>query len=301
MPQWSLEDMVSMDGKIAIVTGGNGGIGYHATKNLLKHGAKVYMASRDSPKSHDAIQRLKEETGKDAIYLLPIDLSDLRGVRKAAEEYLSKESTLDVLMNNAGVMAAPVDQLTKDGYDLQFGVNVLAHFHLTMLLLPALLATPNPRVINISSRGHLMAPRAGFLWDKLKGPKKGSWIPGLGFIERYQFYGQSKLGNILFSNELARRYGDKGLIAISVHPGVIQTELGRNHNNINRWIYWNIAYPVEYGALTQLYAANTPEAKELSGKYLEPVAKVTAPSSLATDPELAKKLWEYCEQELKDY
>lgn len=293
--------MVPMDGKIAIVTGGNGGIGYQATKNLLKSGAKVYMASRDSPKSHDAIKRLKEETGKHALYFLPIDLSDLRDVRKAAKEYLSKESTLDILMNNAGVMAAPADQLTKDGYDLQFGTNVLGHFHFTMLLLPALLATPNPRVINVSSRGHLFAPSSGFFWDKLKGPKKGTWIPGLNFIERYQLYGQSKLGNILFSNELVRRYGDKGLIAISVHPGVIRTDLGRNHNSLNRWVYWHLAQPVEYGALTQLYAANVPDAKELSGKYLEPVAKVTTPSSLATNQELAKKMWEYCEQELKEF
>ena len=90
-------------------------------------------------------------------------------------------------------MAAPIDQLTKDGYDLQFGTNVLAHFHFTMLLLPALLATPNPRVINVTSRGHLFAPSGGLFWDKLKGPKASTWIPGLSLIQRYQFYGQSKL------------------------------------------------------------------------------------------------------------
>ncbi|KAG8768640.1 hypothetical protein FRC16_006957, partial [Serendipita sp. 398] len=114
-------------------------------------------------------------------------------VRKAAEMFLSKESRLDVLMNNAGVMMTPTKDLTKDGYDLQFGVNVLAHFHLTSLLLPALLAVPSPRIINLSSEMHRRGPKNGIEWDTLKGPKKRSWFPVLDTMASIKLYSQSKL------------------------------------------------------------------------------------------------------------
>jgi NAD(P)-dependent dehydrogenase (short-subunit alcohol dehydrogenase family) len=293
--------MVDLTGRIVLVTGGNGGIGYYSAKKLLEKNAKVYIGARDSQKSHNAIKALKEETGREPI-LIPLDLSDLHNVRKAAEIFLSKESKLDVLLNNAGVMAQPIDQLTKDGYDGQFGVNVLGHFHLTTLLLPALLATPSPRVINVSSVGHNFAPgKIGFYWEKLKGPKKGSMLPVVSFIERYRYYGQSKLGNILLTNELVRRYGDKGLISIAVHPGFINTELTRYHNSILAGLTSKLALPTSLGAVTQLFAATSPEAAELNGKYLVPLAQVGAPSANALDKELGIKMWDYCENELKAF
>ncbi|KAG8806202.1 hypothetical protein FRC17_005128, partial [Serendipita sp. 399] len=193
MPQWSSNDMVGMDGKTVVISGANTGIGYVACKMLLQSGAKMYMMSRDSQKSREAVERMKQETGKEAIELIPVDLSDLHSVRKAAETFLSKEKKLDVLMNNAGVMMTPSQDLTKDGYDLQFGVNVLAHFHLTNLLLPALLAAPSPRVINVSSDMHRRAPTKGIDWNTIKGPKKASWFPLLDKMTSMKLYAQSKL------------------------------------------------------------------------------------------------------------
>ncbi|KIM25455.1 hypothetical protein M408DRAFT_331202 [Serendipita vermifera MAFF 305830] len=298
--QWTTDDMVDMSDKIVFVTGGNGGIGYISCKEMLRKNAKVYVGARDSEKSRDAMKRLKDETGKDPI-LISLDLSDLHQVRKAAEEFLQKESRLDVLLNNAGVMACPIERLTKDSYDLQFGTNVLGHFHLTSLLLPALLASPSPRVINVSSIGHSYPQSGGIQFGTLKGPKQGTWIPGLGISERYKYYGQSKLGNILHANELARRYKDKGLVAISVHPGFVKTELMRNHSSFATRLTQTMSITPEQGAITQLFAATAPEAKNLSGKYLVPFAKEQAPSRFAQDQDLAKKMWDWCESELKSF
>ncbi|KAG8812849.1 hypothetical protein FRC17_001793 [Serendipita sp. 399] len=301
MSQWTAENMIPMDGQIVIVTGGNSGIGYVACKLLLKSGAKTYVMSRDSQKSQEAIKRMKEETGKESVELIPIDLSDLHSVRKAAKIFLSKESKLDVLMNNAGIMMTPTKELTKDGYDLQFGVNVLAHFHLTNLLLPALLAAPAPRVVNVSSDAHRWAFWGGIDWSTLKGSKKGRSISLFDNISSIRLYGQSKLGNIYHTNELARRYGERGLVAISVHPGLIASDLSRNLGFLSRQFMNLTGYPPTTGALTQVYAANSPEAQKLSGKFLVPVARVGNPYAIAKNEEYAKQMWEWCENELKAF
>lgn len=292
--------MVDMTGKIVIVTGGNSGIGYISCQKLLEKNAKVYMAARNSQKTTDALKRLKEETGRDIAHL-PIDLADLHTVRIAAEQFLRQENRLDVLLNNAGVMATPYKQLTKDGYDMQFGVNVLAHFHFTTLLLDALLAAPEPRVVNVSSVAHNMAFGKGIYFDTLKGSKKSTWIPGIELERRYQAYSQSKLGNILFSNELARRYGDKGLVSIALHPGFIDTALTRNHAQWFQSLTAKIYSPPLTGAVTQLYAANAPEAKVFSGKYLVPLAHEGKTSANGQNQTLAVHMWDWCENELKSF
>jgi len=178
MAKWTFEDIPDQTGRVVLVTGGNTGLGYVTCQELLAKGAKVYLAGRQSQKSEDAIERLKKETGKDNVHLLPVDLSELKSVRTAAETFLSKEKRLDILINNAGVLAVPVDELTKDGYDMHFGVNLLAHHHLTVLLLPALIAADTPaRVVNLSSFGHQFAPAEGISFETLKASKKPAWFP----------------------------------------------------------------------------------------------------------------------------
>jgi len=159
-PIFTVDDIPDLSGQIIIVTGGNTGIGKETVKELLNHDAKVYLAARNQEKAFAAIKELSEVTGKEAIFL-KLDLSDLKGIKAAAEEFLSKETQLHVLFNNAGVMVPPVEQLTADGYDLQFGTNVLGHFYFTKLLLPTLIATAKTssdgkaRVVNTSSLGHI--------------------------------------------------------------------------------------------------------------------------------------------------
>ncbi|OJA14188.1 hypothetical protein AZE42_06507 [Rhizopogon vesiculosus] len=264
--QFSVDDIPDLTGKVTIVTGGNTGIGKETAKALLVHNAKVYVAARSQEKVEAAIQDLKNNTGKEAIFL-KLDLGDLKSVKAAAEEYLSKETKLDILFNNAGVMFPPVDLLTTDGYDLQFGTNVLGHFYFTKLLLPALIATAKSapdskaRVITTSSSAH---------------------------------------GNVVQAFELARRYGLEGIVSIPLNPGNIKTDLGRHMPSLQRSIMNQFLYDVEHGALTQLYAGTVPGAVEFNGKYLIPWARVGPTRKDAQDPKIGEALWKWLEEQVKD-
>ncbi|EPQ54653.1 NAD P-binding protein [Gloeophyllum trabeum ATCC 11539] len=291
--KWGVDDIPDLTGKVMIVTGSNTGIGKETVKALLNHNAKVYMACRSKTKAEAAIAQLKEETGKAAIYI-HLDLMDLRSIKVTAEEL---ESRLDVLFNNAGIMFPPIDDLTKDGYDAQFGTNVIGHFFLTKLLLPVLLATAQTspehtaRVINTSSFGHTGVSKLDF--DTMRdGPARRK-------LGRYQLYSQSKFGNIVFSNELARRYGKDGIVSVSLHPGMLKTDLANNASFFKAMVGWTL-YPAPMGALTQLYAGTTPDAAALNGKYLKPWARIGKARKETDDPETARRLWEWLEEQVKD-
>ncbi|KAG8892728.1 hypothetical protein FRB99_002485, partial [Tulasnella sp. 403] len=166
-------DMPDLSGKVIIVTGGNTGIGKETVKELLKKNAKVYMASRSKAKAESAIAELKDTTGKEAVFL-ECDLASLDSVTRAANEFKSKEKALHVLFNSGGVMAPPKDQFTVDGYDLQFGTNVLGHAHFTLLLIPELAegakssSDGKARVVNTASDGAYWGPKEGIKWDSLR-------------------------------------------------------------------------------------------------------------------------------------
>ncbi|KAH9059519.1 NAD-P-binding protein [Lactarius vividus] len=303
-PTWTAADVPDQTGKTVIVTGGNGGIGRETARVLLSKGARVYIATRSEEKSQKAIEELKKETGKDSIFFLKLDLADLVSIKAASEEYMGKETELHTLYNNGGVMNTPIDHMTTQGFDMQFGTNVLGHFYLTKLLLPALTATAKKtpagtvRVVNVSSIAHQYGPPEGIRWatlapgnDSLEARKK---------LDVTKLYGQSKLGNILFSKEFARRYGAEGIVSTSLHPGVINTDLGRYSSSFLQLIGQMIGYDVSYGAITSLYAGTAPAAGELNGKYLTVWARVAVPSKNGLDVELAKKLWEWCEEQVKD-
>ncbi|KAG8701246.1 hypothetical protein FRC09_005481 [Ceratobasidium sp. 395] len=294
-----------LTGQVIIVTGGNTGIGKETCKVLLNKNAKVYLAARSKTKADEAIEWLKKETGGKVAIFLELDLASLASVRKAAEEFKSltcrvipsKEHELHVLFNSAGVMMSPVNEKTLDGYDLQFGTNVLGHYFFTTLLLPTLIHTAKNspaaggqvRVINTSSAALWHPPRGGIAWDTL-GTDEASHA-ACRRVGRYWLYGQSKLvsvhstsfsgsgmvddvqGNVLFSNELARLYQDQGVVSISLHPGAIKTDLHRHTMPwIPLWIKESLMdillYSASQGALTQLYAGVIPEARHLTGKAL---------------------------------
>ncbi|KAI0089974.1 NAD(P)-binding protein [Irpex rosettiformis] len=295
-PKWSINDIPDQSGKVIIVTGGNTGIGKETVKALLVKNAKVYVATRNKAKSLAAIEFLRKQTGKEALFL-SLDLADLNSVKSAAKEFLSKERKLHVLFNNAGVMESPIEQLTAQGFDLQFGVNVIGHWYFTELLTPALLAVSREepdqkaRVITTSS----MACYLDRLhWDAIEdtAQRRKAALDAL--------YNRSKHANVIVSNEVARRYGDKGIVAISVNPGNLATELQRTLTGAKKWIISKILYPAPYGALTQLYAGTDPHALKLNGAFMVPWARVSKPCKEAQDPAIGKKLWEWLEDHTKD-
>ncbi|KAF6743904.1 hypothetical protein DFP72DRAFT_931068, partial [Ephemerocybe angulata] len=263
---------------------------------LLNHNAKVYFAARDKTRGEQAIKDLKEETGKEGIFL-QLDLSDLPSVKRAAEEFLKQEPQLHVLFNNAGVMAPPVDQLTKQGYDLQFGTNVLGHWYFTKLLVPALLAASKTingktgRVIHTSSSGSLLASTLKFetFKDHPSRTKAGTEY----------LYTQSKLGNVIIANEFARRYGDEGLVSCSVNPGNLQSDLQRHLGPITKKLVSLVLYPTPYGALTQLWAGTSEEGINMNEKYLIPWARYGTANPVAQDEKLGRDLWTWLEEQVE--
>ncbi|EUC59465.1 oxidoreductase, putative, partial [Rhizoctonia solani AG-3 Rhs1AP] len=270
--QFTVEQIPDLAGQVIIVTGGNAGIGRETCKALLNKNAKVYLAARSKSRADDAIEWLKSETNGKAPIFLELDLGNLASVRKAAEEFKSKEQELHVLFNNAGVMVPPVDQRTADGYDLQFGTNVLGHYFFTTLLLPTLIHTAknsplahgHARVINTSSASVYLAPKHGIVWETL-----GTDVPSVLAAKRLgtaALYAQSKLGNVLFSNELAKRYAEQGIISSSLNPGNLQTDLQRHLPWIAGKILGLFLYPASNGALTQLWSGTIPEGETHSGK-----------------------------------
>ncbi|EGO20387.1 hypothetical protein SERLADRAFT_477926 [Serpula lacrymans var. lacrymans S7.9] len=292
---FAADKIPDMSGKVVIVTGGNAGIGRETVRALLVKNAKVYLAARNPSKAQEAIDDLRESTGKEALFL-KLDLADLKSVKASAQEFLSKETRLDVLFNNGGVMIPPIEQLTADGYDLQFGTNVLGHFFFTQLLLPLLLSSAQSspdgkvRVVNTSSAGHSLGSLDyATVRDGPERKKKGTMM----------LYSQSKFGNVVFALELHRRYGAQGIVSTSLHPGLIKTELLR-HASKWSWISDLMLYDVAHGALNQLYAGTVPEAVNLGGKYLVPWVKVSSAIESTNDPEEGRKLWTWLEEQVRD-
>ncbi|KAF8176332.1 hypothetical protein K438DRAFT_1607472, partial [Mycena galopus ATCC 62051] len=189
-------------------------IGYHTVKQLLFTNATVYLAARSPEKAAGVINRLEAETRRTAIFL-QLDVADLRSVRRAAEEFILKESKLGLLFNNGGVMIFPPEMLTSQNHDLQFVTNVIGHFFFTELLLPALSASHDvskipARALHTSSAGHRFAPGRGIEFASLKGgPARDAWIKAAGdFKGSWQLYGESKLANILVSNHFAKKHSE---------------------------------------------------------------------------------------------
>jgi NAD(P)-dependent dehydrogenase (short-subunit alcohol dehydrogenase family) len=253
-------------GRVAIVTGGNGGIGLEAARMLARRGARVVLACRNAEKTETALKTLRERVPGGAFESLPLDLSNLGSVRAFAERVLAAHAQLDLLVNNAGVMAIP-RRLTADGFEMQIGTNHLGHFALTGLLLERLLATPGARVVNVASGAHRMGRMA---FDDLHGERT---------YRRWSAYGQSKLANLLFTFELARRLGAAGatLKCVACHPGYAATDLQFVGARMDGWRLLELpmhlgnaifAQSARDGALPTVYAALADDVA--SGDYVGP-------------------------------
>ena len=270
-----------LSGRTFLITGANTGIGLATATGLAERGGRVFVACRSAEKGRAAVARISAETGNEAVAFLPLDLSDLASVRACADEFLGRGEPLHVLINNAGVGGAR--GLTKDGFELTFGINHLGHFALTAALLDCLAASAPARVVTVSSDAHYQAP--GIDFEAVRRPT----VSRTGLRE----YAVSKLGNVLFSQELARRAGERGITAYALHPGVVASDIWRRIPWPVRPLMKLRMLSTEQGAATSLYCATAPELAGVSGRFYQD-CRERSPSAVAT-PELARALWEHSE------
>jgi NAD(P)-dependent dehydrogenase (short-subunit alcohol dehydrogenase family) len=255
--RWTARDMPDLTGRTAVVTGANSGIGFHTARELAAHGADVTLAVRNADKGAEARDRILAEAPAATVSVGSLDLADLASVRAFADSWSQTHPEgLDLLINNAGVMAIP-RRTTADGFEMQFGTNHLGHFALTGLLLPALIARPRSRVVTVSSGAH----RSGSMnFDDLMGERR---------YLRWRAYGQSKLANLLFTAELQRRLDLNGIptLAMAAHPGYATTNLqyvgpqmdGRSWmTKVMQTANGIFGQSAEMGALPTLFAATAP-------------------------------------------
>ena len=254
--KWTEQQIPRQDGRVAVVTGANTGLGFETARQLAEHGASVVLAVRDTAKGKQAAARMNGD-----VSVRELDLTSLASVRAAAAGLHADHSRIDLLINNAGVMYTP-KQTTRDGFEMQFGTNHLGHFAFTGLLLERMLPVPGSRVVTVSSTGHRI--RGAIHFDDLQ------WERSYG---RVAAYGQSKLANLMFTYELQRRLAPHGTTAaVAAHPGISSTELVRNAPAIFRrsfsWLTPLLAQPAAAGALPTLRAATDPSV--LGGQYYGP-------------------------------
>ncbi|KAI1617290.1 hypothetical protein EDD36DRAFT_159654 [Exophiala viscosa] len=308
---WSPSSLPSLKKRTYIVTGGNTGIGYWTVHHLALHGATVFMTCRTEEKGKAALAALQSSIKQSNPSITPdirsvtMDLMSLRSVREATTKILSEITQLHGIVNSAGIMATPY-AMSEDDYESQFQTNYLSHWLLTYLLLPLLESTAaasnepgTVRIVNVSSIGHTAAPKEGINFADTA--LTGSFT--------FRRYGQSKLANILHAKSLHARYNrattssSNKILALSLHPGNVDTQLNTQS--------WGAALvPVlrclgvyitpEEGSFNSLWAVASPQVTVgISGEYFVPVGVKKEPSKLARDAQLADKLWNWTEQELR--
>ena len=265
---------------------------------LARHNpARIYLAARTPSKAEAAVEEIKKAVPAAEIVFLKLDLTSFSSISEAAREFNATSERLDILMNNAGVLALP-SGVTQEGYEIQFGTNHMGHALLTKLLLPKLLSTAEDgsdvRLVTLTSLGHFLAPLGGILLDKSALDAQNTWVR----------YGHSKLANILHARELARRY--PSITAVSIHPGVINTGLYNSRKEATAIVRYGMMAVVPLifqdqaqGALNQLWAATVGKEKLSNGGYYHPVGKLFGGSWYARDSKLAKTLWDWTEKELE--
>ncbi|MCU1601498.1 MAG: short-chain dehydrogenase/reductase [Frankiales bacterium] len=285
--------MPDQSGRTVLVTGANSGLGFHTTMELARKGARVLMACRNPAKADVALGLIRAQVTNPTVELVAMDLASLDSVERAAEDVAGRVEHLDLLVNNAGIMAVPHGR-TADGFELQLGTNHLGHFALTGRLLPLLLKADEPRVITVSSGAHVIGKMA---FDDLSPAENG--------YQRWRRYGQSKLANLLFAGELQRRAGGR-ILSASAHPGYAATHLQEGQGQAAFQVLMNIGNKIlaqsdAQGAWPQLYAATMPDVigDSYYGPHLmslrgHPVPTWRTPA--ARDEPTAQQLWDISEE-----
>ena len=269
-----------------MITGGSDGIGYVAARELARMGATVVIAGRNNTKTAAAVARIIGETGNRDVRYLLADLSSQGDVRRLADQVKQQIPSLDVLVNNAGAIFLS-NRRSVDGIEMTFALNHLGYFLLTTLLLDLLKASTPARIVNVSSSSHFSA--GNFRLEDL--PKPGS-------NSGYRAYGRSKLCNILFTYELARRLEGSGVTVNALHPGLVRTNIARNNGLLGRVVNFFIGtrgVDAVKGAETLNYLATSPEVAGTTGKFFVDCRAVPS-SALSYDGGLASDLWELSER-----
>lgn len=291
---------VSLAGSVAVITGASAGLGVETARALAGAGAEVVLVARDMAKLDGVLAGLRDAVPGGVFHTCRMDLADLDSVRAAAAQVLDEHPAIHLLINNAGVMACPL-QRTAQGHEMQFGTNHLGHFLFTCLLAPALVAAAPARVVNLSSAGHKFA---NIDLDDPDYERRD--------YDKWQAYGASKTANALFSVGLDARLRDKGVRAFAVHPGVIMTELSRHMDESDFQLLADSSPPgealsfksVPQGAATSVWAATSPALADKGGIYLEN-CQIAGPAvhgastgveSYALDTAAADRLWALSEQ-----
>ncbi len=294
---WSPEDIPDLRGKAILITGANTGVGFEAARQLAPKGPRLLLACRNRDRGREAVARIAEAEPEAKVELVQLDLADLASVRAAAERVRESAPVLDVLVNNAGLMAPP-EQRTADGFEMQLGVNHLGHFAFTGLLLPSLIASEAGRVVTLSSPAHHMG---AIDFEDLQ------WERG---YDRWRAYGRSKLANLLFCFELQRRLqvAHPNVISLACHPGYaatqLQTEAARAKGGPVRWFLQVgtalFAHPAKSGARPTVHAVSAPGL--VGAEYFGPgfprssaVPRLKRPSARARDEAVARELWRVSE------
>lgn len=299
MSSFRSNDIPSLADNIIIVTGGNVGLGLETIRQLGEHNpARIYLAARSSEKAETAIAELRKANPNiSPISFLKLDLSSFDSVKSAAAEFTSKESRLDILVNNAGIMMTD-EGLSQEGFEIQFGTNVMGPALFTQLLLPTLRETskinPQTRVVMLASAAHARSPADSYPFDELK--------TIMSHRHTTARYTMSKLADIHYAKALAER--EKDVKIIPVHPGMVATNLHHASAGtfLKPFLYTAIslfATPVEKGALSQIWAAVSPDAK--SGQYYSPVGKAETGSKLCQNHELQEQLFKWVQGHLSDH
>ncbi len=277
----------TMAGKTCLVTGATSGIGEVAATELAGQGARVVIVGRSRERCEATVERIRQAHPGAEVESLVADLSSQAEVRRLAGEIQARCPRLDVLVNNAGALFSTRKE-SADGIEMTLALNHLGYFLLTNLLLDTLRATPEARVVNVASDAHTMA-RRGINFDDIQGRKRYGGM---------RAYAQSKLANILFTQELARRLEGTGVAANSLHPGFVATNFGQGNGWVNTAI--KLIAPVfaikpDGGARTTVYLASSPEVEGLTGKYFVKCRSIE-PASPARDVEAARRLWQLSEE-----
>ncbi|GAB5487941.1 MAG: SDR family NAD(P)-dependent oxidoreductase [Parasphingorhabdus sp.] len=295
-------DGIDLGGKQVVITGGASGIGKETARAMAAKGANIIIPARNLEKGEAAAMEIKAASGNENVDVMDMDLGSMESIRTFADAFHANHDQIDLLINNAGVMACPFAK-TTDGLEMQFGTNHIGHFLMTNLLMPAILRGGSARIVNLSSRGH-HRDEVHFEDPNFENRE----------YEKWNAYGQAKTANVQFSVGLEKRFADKGVHSYAVHPGGIVTNLGRHLNEADVAELMArmkessgdgpVLKSVEAGAATTCYAATAPELEGKGGVYLEDcnVAEVNdadpagSVRSYAVDPAKADELWSLSEE-----